>query len=577
MSSSFVHAPTFQTGGSPVDTWLSYYWDSAVFTNTDSIVTHDGTEHAVSECGVVFRNFRPVTGTPGAYFADPIAIVQYRPAMRVAMDGAPERHAVVRKNDVVVPLGTPDFTNPKTQVVLQQAARQWVSGGRNTADMSDEHIIPLYYAALQQLVFAAGSATTVAEQGVWFPALISLTRAFHAFHAAYAPAQRVTEALVRTPGANDMLQKAIAYVFNNSAEAGAWDAAAQLDMLAIAIRRNVRHGALRPGMAPGPFAIFALVPLLRDVLHATPPLGAEALVARFNATATQLLGSFLEDDAASRAGSTADGWMPTRLPTAAEREQAFRVRTLVSLSRHTDKTLTAEQADKLLHHCLTTDTSAEPKWVEWGVLPAPPAFKANVSSDRYAVGGRPASTFRARLTPVDEENLHIYSYKGVEWAGISFTTPGTYIVFANDLGIATRGHADTRGRELTANWRVTVGTDVIPRQREGYSLAGEHHTRTPHGAWYYKDSAPLSLNTPFVLVVTPTTVRLQQAGRLFFSMTKGGAEPVLLAFKNVWLRINYKEPVVAPRREPIAFGTASSWSAVARTPAAVIAQLRTRE
>ena len=233
MSSSFVHAPTVQAGGSPVDEWLSHYWDQAVFTNAeDNIVTHDGTEHAVSVCGVVFRRFRPVTGTPGAYFADPIAIVQYRPALRASMSTA-ERHAVVRKDDVVVPLGTPDFTNPKTQVVLQQAARQWVSGGRNTADMSDEHVIAMYYAVLQQLVFAAGSAGTVEEQSAWFPALISLTRAFHAFSTAYEPARRVTEALVRTPGANDMLQKALAYVFS---EAGAWGAPAQLDMLAIAIR-----------------------------------------------------------------------------------------------------------------------------------------------------------------------------------------------------------------------------------------------------------------------------------------------------------------------------------------------------
>ena len=305
-------------------------------------------------------------------------------------------------------------------------------------------------------------------------------------------------------------------------------------------------------------------------------------MARFNATATQLLGSFLEDDAASRSGVGADGWTMPR-PTATQREQAFRVRTLVSLSRLTDKALTEAQAEQLLHHCLTTDTSDEPKWVEWGVLPPPPAFKADVRSERYAVSGRPAATYRAHLAAQDTENLHIHSYKGVEWAGVSFTSPGTYIVFANDLGIATRGRGDTRGRELTANWRVTVGTDVLSRTREGYSLAGEHHTRTPHGAWYYKAGAPLSLDTPFVLVVGATTVRLQQAGRLFFSTTKAATEPVLLAFKNVWLRINYKEsepepvPAPTPRREPIAFGTAPSWSSVARTPAAVIAQLRARE
>lgn len=580
MSSSFVHAPSYSAGGSHVDAWLAAYWDQSVFSNTDAIATRDGTEHSVSECGVIFRNFRPVTGKPGAYFADPVAIVQYRPAMRASMgEGV---HSGVHKDDVVVPLGTPDFSNPKTQVVLQQAARQWVSGGKNTADMSDEHIIPMYYAVLQQLVFLAGNATTVVEQARWFPALVALTRAFAAFHAAYEPARRVTEALVVTPGADDMLQKALAEgVFHASAE-GAWSVASQLDLLAIAIRRNIRHGAMRPGMAPGPFAIFTLVPLLRDVVTQTPPPSAEVITERFNAQATQLLSSFLEDDAAARAGLDADGWTHVSR-TAASAEHNYRVRTLVSLTRLMGKPLTGEQADKLLTHCATTDMSDEPKWVEWGVLPAPPALKTDVASQRYAVGGRPGATYRAKIVPVDEENFRVFSFKGVEWTGLTFKTPGTYIIHTHDLGIATTGRGDTRGRALTANWRVTAGTDVLPRQREGYSLAGEQHTRTPHGSWYYKACAPLTITTPVLVIVTATSVRVQQAGRLFFTMSKGGSEPVMFAFKNLWLSCHFKEPeppVPAPapvRREPTAFGTASSWAAVARTPAALIAQLRDRE
>jgi hypothetical protein len=147
MSSVFVHAPRTDPGGSTVADWLQHYWDSATFSGADLIATHDGGRHPVKECAVVFRNFRPAAG---AYFADPVTVVQYRSGMLTAIDGpAKYAHPIVHQYDVLVPLGLPDWSCAKTRSVLQQSARQWVSGGRNTADMSDEHVITLYYAALQ--------------------------------------------------------------------------------------------------------------------------------------------------------------------------------------------------------------------------------------------------------------------------------------------------------------------------------------------------------------------------------------------------------------------------------------------
>jgi hypothetical protein len=552
MSSAFVHAPRTDTSGSAVDVWLRNNWDRAAFCGDDLIATHDGSRHPVKECAVVFRNFRPAAG---AYFADPMSVVQYRSAMLTAIKGTLEYdHPVVQKDDVLVPLGTPDWGNTQTHIVLQQSARQWVSGGRNTADMSDSHVITLYYAALQQLVFAAGNATTVAEQRRWFPALVALTQAFSAVHAAYADARKVTKALVLTPGVNDMLQKGLSYVFHSEME---WSTEARLDILAVTIRRNLRYGTSAVGMAPGPFALFTLVPLLRSVAHPSGDVLPEsaALLERFNTAAAALLEAYVVAAAAPAVGGAG----------AVGRSRAAEVnaRTLVSLSAAMGASLTEAQATALLAHIASTDASVEPNWVSLGVLPAKPSFAAAVLADRFAVGGRARATHSVKLVPTAEDKLDAYSYKGVEWAAVGFKTPGTYLVMAHDLGIATRGTGDTRGMELTANWRITTGYDILPAQRAGYSLAGEEHVRLPHGAWQYRHAAPLSMETPFVITVTPTTVSLLQCGRQYFTMTKAGSEPALLAFKNLWLQVQYKAPPLpAPAPAPTPVSSGARWSSI---------------
>lgn len=571
MSSSFVHAPRVETGGSAVDVWLRTNWDTAVFTGSDLIATQDGSRHPVKECAVAFRNFRPVTGTPGAYFADPVAVVQYRSGMLTAIEGpAKYAHPVVRKDDVLVPLGTPDWSNAQTRIVLQQSARQWVSGGRNTADMSDTHVITLYYAALQQLVFAGGNATRAEDQHRWFPALVALTAAFSAVHAAYEDARKVTAALVLTPGANDMIQKGLAYVFHSDAE---WSKEARLDMLTIAIRRNLRHGTAIVGMAPGPFVLFVLVPLLRSVAHLDGAVltDSAALLERFNAAASALLHAFVADASAPAAGGAGTGEWVTVGREHESRAEAFNTRVLVSLTAAMGTPLTADQVRSLLAHIATSDASTEPDWVALGVLPAKPAFVARVETDRYSVGSRGA-TYRVKVVPTADDRLDVYSYKGVEWAAVGFKTPGTYIVMAHDLGIASRAAGDSRGRELTANWRITAGNDILPATRPGYSLAGQEHKRMPSGRWDYSPSSPLSLDTPFLVIVEPTRVRLQQTARLFFTMEKGVKEPALLAFKNLWFSVHYKpfeRPAPpAPRPAPTPVSSGRSWASMAAAPGA---------
>jgi hypothetical protein len=245
--------------------------------------------------------------------------------------------------------------------------------------------------------------------------------------------------------------------------------------------------------------------------------------------------------------------------------------------------LTEDQVRALLAFCASSGPSDEPDWVGLGLLPAPPALKASVASGRYDVGGRRGASYAARVDVTSESTFTARSYKGVEWSGVQFNTPGTYTVMAHDLGIATRATGDSRGRELTANWRVTVGDDILPHGRPGYSLAGECHEHTGHGAWRYRPLASLSLESPFTLVVTKTGFTLAQNGRAFFTMVKAGRDPVLLGFKNVWLSVDYTAPAPPPpapeRRAPSTPATSGgrSWASIAAEPApptAGLARLR---
>lgn len=134
--------------------------------------------------------------------------------------------------------GEPDWTCAETRWVLQQTAREWVSGGTNDANMSDDNVLVMYYGALQSLAFATGCATTKATQTVWFEALVSLTRAFALLHKDVEAFRRVTKAMVATPGVDDMLQKALAHAMDPDAP---WDEATVSCVICVAFACGARR------------------------------------------------------------------------------------------------------------------------------------------------------------------------------------------------------------------------------------------------------------------------------------------------------------------------------------------------
>jgi len=547
--SSFVHTPKTSSGTHDISEWLAFTWDKAHFVGEEIVPTETG-PMPLSKAAVVFRNFCPVTGTPGAYFADAVSIVEYRGAMMASLSASsasstsstssfsyPSVMSMITGSgtDVVVPLGTPVVTTSEfntddvTAQVLMQAAQNWVTGGKNRGDMRMEHIITLYYGALQSLVFATGTACTKEAQSKWLPAVYGLTRAFAAVCKMYPAALRVSEALVFTHGMNDMLQKALAYVFIGVPIQGATG----YDMLATMVRRSLRAGVLFQEihrLALGPFVVFLLVPLLSGILDGSSSL--EDFQTEFNKRGAAFVSDLLEIHEIQKTRALVS-----------DDKRTYQAECLSVLAKAANLPLSKEQSLKLLMHCIVMDASAPVHWSEWGVLPAPPTLSCRISTCRYGIHRAPlhhrdAVTFGSHICSIDDHTFEVFGYKGVEWSGFQFHTPGTYRIHAHDLGIAKAAVGDMHDDELAANWRLTIGRVVLPRDERGYSLSGMYH----NGRECYVQSAPLRLDAPFQVVVELDLVRLCQDGNTFVVLERKKKDP-LLAFKNVWFHVEFTPPL----------------------------------
>ena len=485
------------------------------------LAKHGGSKIA-GNFAVEFTNIEP-SGAEGAFRATPVAVV-------------PLTGEALRKRRLIVPI---DLPIPFDDMIGIQCAREWASGGKGNIDISKFHVFNMYYSALQSLLFTAGSAKTPEEQRKWFPAIVSMVRVFDRLHEIFPDFRRVSEAMVITPGVNDSIQKALAHIFVRDAP---WDDRTVLGLLEMVVRRSLRRREKSVGLAPGPFVVFGLVPLLRAVflteaeyLVQTEARG-DALASCFNAKAETLL---------------------KNLATLGDADNV-QTRSLVALSRTAGVPLTPVQVYRFLDHVRDHPMAEDgAPWERWDVVPPQPKLQFGVTSRRFDVEKHKQATFAALITPLSVFACKAVSYKPDEWCGVHLGV-GRHNVDPRVIGIAKHaGICSAPNDPLVANCRLTVGSNVLP-PFPGVSLAGvEHRKNQATGKWEY---APVSdenatLFAPFTVDVSPTHVRLCQYGDQLFCMPRLGM-PALLCFKNMWLNISSEplKPNMPPARvlSPIA-------------------------
>lgn len=506
-----------------IDDWMHTIWDNIPLGfYGGTILASDGEQKPLNHAAVLFRKFQSVAGRQGAYMAMPTAIVDFREAFPATLDGRLNRWGA-RRGDVLVPLGALGVVRPECKTVLQQCARQWVTGGAISlaGNMSDENVTTMYYAALQCLVHFTASGQDPKNVRHWFQATMALTNALKKFYDESDIARSVTAALVATSGADDALQRAIAAQFVSDF---VWTDEFKLELLETVVRRSTRRNSTTVGMDAGPFAIFTIVPLLKELLSLENGgffWSSDILYRKFNAQTNTLLDEYVK-------GATSN-------------KEEMTVSSLHTLAtKAAGLPLTKEQIRKLLQHIvLNPEMGHVAPWAEWGVLSEPPMLACDVRVERFAISGKPAASYQATVKPITPNTFQAKSYKGTEWSAIQFCSNGKYTIQTTNLGIATAAKGHTLGQELVANWRVTLGDDILPSDKPGISAAGMEYSPRTHR--YTRIKEPFDLTKPFVVEITDERVFVNQEddhdGACVYSKTQG--QPVLLAFKNLILDVQF--------------------------------------
>lgn len=528
MASSLVHKPTTHTGAvQSVDDWIRTVWDGIPGgPYAATILASDGEQKALRYAAVLFRKFQPVAGKEGAYTATPTAIVDFREAFPATLDGRLNRWGA-RRGDVLVPLGALGVNRLECRTVLQQCARQWVTGGAISlaGNMSDENVTTMYYAALQCLVYTTASGLDPSNVRQWFSASLALTVALKKFYDESEVARAVTAALASTSGADDTLQRAIAAQFVPDF---VWTDEFKLELLETVVRRSTRRHSTTVGMDAGPFAVFTIVPLLREFDTIGFRLNESALYDKFNAHTSALLSEYVAGASSNREEMTVSS-----LHTLATKAAGL--------------PLTKEHIRKLLQHIIARPEMGDAApWAEWGVLPTPPQLACDVRVERFAISGRPAASYQATVKPISTHSFQVKSYKGIEWSAVQFRTNGRYTVQARNLGIAMAAKGNSLGQELMANWRVTLGGDIMPADKPGISAAGLEYSPRTHK--YTRVQEPFDFAKPFVVEITDERVYVNeqddQDGACVYAKVKG--QPVLLGFKNLVLDVEFLPHALKP-------------------------------
>jgi len=497
----------------PVDKWLETVLAVSAFSGDQQVIAHftNGFFGPVSrkDCGLLFTNFKPAYGRSGAYLARPVGIVKLHDAFG---------HALAKGN-VIVPIGDIDYTNHPTRQVLQQCARQWCGGGRGNVDMSDTNVFIMYYSAIQSLVYEFVQSKTLEDLDEWAVPLLSLVRAFATFHEVVPFANKVTETVILVPSPDDMLQKALAYVFSGVKPT----MEDQLEMLENIVRRTYRAEEEIKATLPGPLAVFLAAPLLekkeKEKSHPEPnTLDVTYFVLAFNKRLQAYSEALKKNKGLSLSLSS-------------------EVRTILALSQVFETPLTQAQVEAFL--AMVKADSPVP-WVSLGVLPQQ-TLVPSIFAGPLEINGLPISPTAIRVKSATK--FTAVGKKGTDWTGLQLLSSGRYVIRLTLLGTANAACGESRGEDLKANLRLTLGKDIMAEREHSYSLAGMkqfQRTGDLRGLWDIRYVVPMNHTTPILVEVSKTLVALSQSG-VVYALFPRDNKPVLVAFKNVLLTVDFDE------------------------------------
>ena len=527
----FRHVPT--PGVNSIATislekWLDNVLKVSKFGGDDLVMAYVGKGDVAKierkRCGLLFKDFKPAYGRPGAYLATPMEVVEISEVFGRALNSS----------KAIVPIGDIDYKDASLKNVLQNCARQWCGGGSGNVALNDTNVFIMYYSAIQSLAFEFVQSKTLEELDKWACPLLSLVSALATLHEELPFAKRVTETMITAPSLDDMLQKALAHAF-----AGVKPTMEdQVEMLENIVRRTYRAGEEFRAASPGPLAVFLMAPLLANRLSS----GDGSM--RFGVT-------FFVDAFNKSMQSYTEALLPKTTHIGQD------VRSILALTQVAfEKPLTKEQIDGFLAFLKANPTASVP-WVSLGVLPPHEPLVPSLFAGPFDVKGKPLATLSTVIKVKGPTSFTAVGKKGSDWTGVQFLSSGEYIIHLTMLGMAEVAKGDSRGEDLKANLRLTLGKDIMASQEysyslagmeqlkaggrlETYSLAGERCVMTTDVYWDIRQNKAMDSMKPLLVKVSKQDVRLIQDNDVF-AMFPREDKPVLVAFKNVLLTVNFDE------------------------------------
>ena len=492
----YIH-PT--AGPQSISQWLEVMLKPSHFQGEELLsIQSSGTVKKVARkfCGLLFKGLKK----PSIHGAEPVAIVNIQETFERALVAG----------HVIVPIGDMGYPDYHTTCVLKQCARQWFGGD---IDMNDTNILRMYYSAIQSLLITLVQSKTLEDLTTWTIPLLGMVRALKKLHYDLPDAKKVAETFRIVPSLDNSLQKALAHSIAGTPVT----LEDQIRMLESILRHTLRTKSEFTAVSPGPIAVFLACPLLSYLPDDVP---FEKLVKLFVADFNQAMERYVDA-------------LPT--PNIYVRKE---IRCIVALTRTAfEKALTYEQVEACLAS-LKADPTAEVPWT--GVLPAPQDLVPQIFCGPFVGKGARVVTRACVVKPESPTRFFAAGSKGTEWTGLQLLTAGIYTVDLFPLETPPL----SIGEDRKANFRCTLGNDILTLQEHSYSLAGMLQMRND-GAWELRHAEPLDIRQPVQIMITQHEMQLTQHGTLFARFLRLG-KPVLLAFRNLLLSVSFEEMFAPP-------------------------------
>ena len=476
-------------GGMPLEAWITKYVTASRFEG--EALVKDGL--AQKDACLVLANLRAQKGLMDTVFGEPLEMMPLAQGIRQTLD-VPGRAAI--------PLGVvPDMNLESIEMtVLKQCARDYLSLGLNQASMSLNNVVNMYYNVLQNLVYAMGRETTPTTDLVL--AFFCLLRAFFQLHR-LPDVDKITRDLCILAQAQDSIHKALAHALTQT-----MTPLVVLRLAETVLWRNMKRGTQLSMLCPGPVAIFLFLPLVEQYL-ADPSMQVAHVVERYLAS----IAKYQEEIKKATTGVIdADEIEARILHTVLRRQPGLNHFTL-------------DHARALFQGAETRTT---PDWTALGVFRSKSiafVYDHIVNADVEAGTG---------------DTIRIVSKNASTWSSLVLQTPGVYTIHIRTMGNATAAQGNTHGKNMSANVRVTLGTQAFPKDQPGFGVSG---MRYDPGTQTYTDTGrPIDILKPLILNITDTNVSLHEG---LWSASRDRKLGVVLAFKYASLAVTY-EPNRAP-------------------------------